>query len=108
MKPIYTNKGCTTDPQHFRSITVLSCLGKVFTSILSERLTQYSDKFLVLCENQSGFRKGNLFILHAKRNGGKFSPCLTPLLHGKNSDIEFLYTIRDFVSLYIFTITNFS
>ena len=40
-----------------------------------------------------------------KRNGDKFSPCLTPLLHGKNSDIEFLYTIRDFVSLYIFTIT---
>ena len=73
MKPIYTNKGCTTDPQHFRSITVLSCLGKVFTSILSERLTQYSDEFLVLCENQGGFRKGystldNLFILHSLFN----------------------------------------
>ena len=41
----------------------------------------------------------------AKRNGYKFSPCLTPLLHGENSDIKILYTIRDFVSLYIFTIT---
>ena len=58
MKPIYKNKGCTTDPQHFRSITVLSCLGKVFTSILSERLTQYSDEYLVLCENKVGFGRG--------------------------------------------------
>jgi hypothetical protein len=45
----------------------------LFTSILSERLTQYSDEFLVLCENQSGFRKGystldNLFILHSLFN----------------------------------------
>jgi hypothetical protein len=68
MKPIYKNKGYKTDPQNCRPITVLSCLGKVFTSILSERLTQYSDKFLVLCENQSGFRKGNLFILHSLFN----------------------------------------
>ena len=73
MKPLYKNKGCKNDPQNFRPITVLSCLGKVFTSILSERLTQYSDEFLVLCENQSGFRKeystlDNLFILHSLFN----------------------------------------
>ena len=42
MKPIYKNKGCKTDSQTFNPITVLSFLGKVFTSILSERLTQYS------------------------------------------------------------------
>ena len=42
MKPIYKNKGCKTDPQNIKPIKVLSCLGKVFTSILSERLTQYS------------------------------------------------------------------
>jgi hypothetical protein len=70
MKPIYKNKGCKTDPQNFRPI---SCLGKVLTSILSERLTQYSDEFLVLCENQNGFLKGysildNLFILHSLFN----------------------------------------
>ena len=45
----------------------------MFTSILGERLTQYSDEFLVLCENQIGFRKrystlGNLFILHSLFN----------------------------------------
>jgi hypothetical protein len=73
MKPIYKNKGCKNDPQNFRPITVLSYLGKLFTSILSERLTQYSDEFIVLCKNQSGFRKGystldNLFILHSLFN----------------------------------------
>ena len=70
---ICKNKGCKTDPQYFRPIAVLSCLGIVFTSILSERLTQYSDEFLVLCENQSGFLKGystldNLFILYSLFN----------------------------------------
>ena len=41
----------------------------------------------------------------AKRKGDKCYRCLTPLVHGKNSEIEFLYAIRDFLSLYIFTIT---
>ena len=51
MKPIYKNKGYKTGPQNFRPITVLSYLGKLFTSILSERLTQCSDEFLVQCKN---------------------------------------------------------
>ena len=52
------------------------------------------------------FPKKFLSRLKIKQRGtDKFSPCLTTLLHANNSDIEFLYTIRDFVSLYIFTIT---
>jgi len=31
MKPIHKNKGCKTYPQNCRPITVLSCLGKLFT-----------------------------------------------------------------------------
>jgi hypothetical protein len=58
MKPIYKNKGYKTGPQHFRPITVLSYLGKLLASILSERLTQYSDEFIVQCENQTEFRTG--------------------------------------------------
>ena len=58
MKPIYKNKGYKTGPQNFRPITVLSYLGKLLASILSERLTQYSNEFIVQCENQSEFRTG--------------------------------------------------
>jgi hypothetical protein len=54
------------NPKNYRPITILSCLGKLFT-VLSERLTKYSDDFFILNENQCGFRKGystldNLFV----------------------------------------------
>ena len=41
--PIYKNIGDSNDPKNFRSITLLSCLGKLFTATLSERLSKYSD-----------------------------------------------------------------
>jgi hypothetical protein len=37
IKPIYKNKGNPLDPKNFRPITILSCLGKLFTAILNER-----------------------------------------------------------------------
>jgi hypothetical protein len=43
IKPIYKNKGDKMDPKNYRPITILSCLGKLFTTVLSERLTKYSD-----------------------------------------------------------------
>ena len=69
IKPIYKNKGNPHDPKNFRPITILSCLSKLFTSILYERLNKFSDDFLILNENQFGFRKGysttdSLFSLH--------------------------------------------
>jgi hypothetical protein len=36
----------------------LSCLGKLFTTILNKRLNAYSDKFLLINESQVGFRQG--------------------------------------------------
>ena len=50
-------------------ITIISCFGKLFSSILNTRLNNFSDDFCLICENQGGFRKGysttdNLFILH--------------------------------------------
>lgn len=70
IKPIYKNNGNTMDPKNFRPITILSCLGKLFISVLSERLTDYSDNFLILSEKKCGFRKkystiDNLFLLHS-------------------------------------------
>ena len=45
IKPIYKNKGDKMDPKNYRPITILSGLGKLFTAVLSERLTKYSDDF---------------------------------------------------------------
>lgn len=56
--PIYKNKGDPTDPNSYRPITILSCLGKLFTSILNSRLTTYLDENNLMDQNQAGFRKG--------------------------------------------------
>ena len=40
IKPIYKNKGYSMQPQNYRSIIILSCVGKLFTSILNNRLTR--------------------------------------------------------------------
>lgn len=57
IKPIYKNKGNPLDPKNFRPITILSCLGKLFTAILNERLCRFSEEALLMNENQFGFRK---------------------------------------------------
>ena len=67
--PFYKNKGAKTDPKNFRPITILSCFGKLFTSVLNNRLNTFSDEFLLLNENQTGFRKkystlDNTFVIY--------------------------------------------
>ena len=67
--PIYKNNGSKRDPANYRSITILSCLGKLFTSILNKRLYKYLDENNLLSETQSGFRKeystiDNIFALY--------------------------------------------
>ena len=70
IKPIFKNKGNKYDPNNFRPITILSCLGKLFTSILNDRLNTFSEEFKVLNESQCGFRKqystiDSIFILYS-------------------------------------------
>ena len=67
--PIYKNKGNTMEPQNYRPITIVSCMGKLFTAVLNSRLNAFSETFSIIRENQTGFRKGystldNIFILH--------------------------------------------
>ena len=70
IKSIYKNKGYKFDPNNYRPITIVSFLGNLFTAILNERLTEFSESFSILSENQSGFRKGystsdNMFTLQS-------------------------------------------
>lgn len=68
--PIYKNKGKNTDPKNYRPITILSCLGKVFTAVLNNRLTTFLNNSNLLNENQAGFRKeystsDHIFVLNS-------------------------------------------
>ncbi len=56
--PIYKGKGDTKDPGNYRGIALLSCLGKLFTSLLNNRITDFVESNKILIENQAGFRRG--------------------------------------------------
>ena len=57
VKPIFKNKGDRLKPENYLPITILSCIGKLFTSVLNLRLTTFLDTHDILNENQAGFRK---------------------------------------------------
>ena len=70
IKPIYKNKGDTLNPENYRPITLLSCLGKLFTAVLNERLNVFLADNNILLENQAGFRKhysttDHIFVLQS-------------------------------------------
>jgi hypothetical protein len=50
IKPFYQNKSNKNDPKNYRPITILSCLSKLFTAILNNRLNTYSDRFFFIVE----------------------------------------------------------
>lgn len=82
INPIFKNKGDAFQAQNYRPITLLSCMGKLFTSIIKDRLQAFSDKFNVINEFQAGFRPNystvdNIFALHA----------LIQLLHSKKKKL---------------------
>lgn len=54
--PLYKNKGDIKDVNNYRGITLLSCVGKLFTSVLNERLKHFSDVTQAIGESQAGFR----------------------------------------------------
>ena len=71
--PIYKNKGNKSLPKHYRPITLLSCLGKLFTSIINIRINNFVEKYEVISSSQSGFRKGNLFVIQSLMEMSKSS-----------------------------------
>ena len=56
IKPIYKT-GDKNNTENYRPITLLSCLGKLFTAVLNNRLKLYLESYDVLSEAQAGFRK---------------------------------------------------
>ena len=54
---IYKNNDDPLLPENYRPITILSCLGKLFTSVINNRLTVFVESNNLLWENQAGFRK---------------------------------------------------
>ena len=68
IKPIYKNKGDPKSAENYRPITLLSCFGKLFMSIINNRLNNYAEQHDNINWCQTGFRKtfstsDNLFIL---------------------------------------------
>ena len=67
--PIYKGKGDKKDPDNYRGITVLSCFGKLFTSLINDRIYAFLNDNDLLGNEQAGFRKNNsttdqMFALH--------------------------------------------
>ena len=56
---IYKNKGSRSDPENYRGISLLSCLGKFFTAVLYKRLLKFSIENQILKGPQLGFVPGN-------------------------------------------------
>ena len=56
--PLY-KEGDASDPNNYRPISILPCLGKLCERIIHTQLYQYFADNNLLTENQSGFRKGH-------------------------------------------------
>lgn len=74
--PIYKNKGNHNNPDNYRGITILSCIGKLFTSLLNERLTQFAERMNLIGTEQAGFRK-------------------------QYSTIDHIYTLKSLIDIYL-------
>ena len=71
--PLYKNKGSLNDQDNYRGITLLSCVGKLSTAVLNDRVTKYLDVVGGIGDEQAGFRLGHstidhIFALHAILN----------------------------------------
>ena len=61
-------KGSTTDVNNYRGITLVSCLSKIFTTVLNKRIENICEQHNIISDAQFGFRKGRstadaIFIL---------------------------------------------
>ena len=64
IKALYKNKGDINDVNNYRGITLLSCLGKLFTSVINSRLYTYLTNEGLLGNEQAGFRPKHSTLVH--------------------------------------------
>ena len=69
IKPLYKGRGSPESPDNYRGITLLSCVGKLFTAVLNERIVNFIEANKLLGEEQAGFRSSystqdHIFTLH--------------------------------------------
>jgi hypothetical protein len=55
--PLY-KKGNIKDVNNYRGITLVSCLAKLFTTIVNKRVEQFCNEHNIISDAQFGFRKG--------------------------------------------------
>lgn len=83
--PIH-KKGPKNNPSNYRGITLMSCLGKLFLTVLNNRLLQYCKDNKILSDKQLGFVAGNrtsdahivinnLVRKYCHKNGSKIYSC---------------------------------
>ena len=64
IRALYKNKGDINDVNNYRGITLLSCLGKLFTSVINSRLYKYLTDSGTLGNEQVGFRPKHSTLDH--------------------------------------------
>ena len=65
--------GSKSDPSNYRGITICDNVGKLFNSVLNNRLSDYFEKHKLICKEQIGFMKGrrtadHMFVLNTLLN----------------------------------------
>lgn len=68
ISPLYKGKGCKGDPANYRGIALMPVIGKIFASILNDRLMRWANEKCLIDDRQAGFRPGystidNVFVL---------------------------------------------
>ena len=56
IKPLFKQKGSIDDPNNYRGISLLSCFGKLFTSLINLRLNKFLHLTDTIGMEQAGFR----------------------------------------------------
>ena len=70
IRPLYKNKGDPNDPNNYRGITITSCSGKLFTTLINSRLDKFVENMELIGLEQAGFRSGystvdHIFVLNS-------------------------------------------
>ena len=87
--PIFKKKGSPSDPSNYRGITLLSCLGKLFTMCINVRLTKFTSDRKIIGEEQAAFREGYSTMDHAF----VLNELINIYLHKKKQVVLLLYRL---------------